>query len=143
VPSVWRSSALAAKRIPVLSPHGMMPSGRCLECKCNIKRIFRSQILVRYEIWINISRSFPTDFCHENGEVCTSQQQFSLKSDVSWNVMPCGSCKNQCYGINRRHNHQGDKNRRAKNKARSNYQLKYAANTALFIVIVLKTSNII
>jgi hypothetical protein len=34
-----------------------------------------------------------------------------LKNGVFWDVPPCGSCKNRCFGGTQRLLHQGDKNR--------------------------------
>jgi hypothetical protein len=39
----------------------------------------------------------------------------TMKYAVFWNVTPCGSCKNRCFGGTYRLHHQGDKNRRAGN----------------------------
>jgi hypothetical protein len=39
----------------------------------------------------------------------------TVKNAVFWDVTPCGSCKNQCFGGTYRLHHQGDKNRRARN----------------------------
>jgi hypothetical protein len=39
----------------------------------------------------------------------------TMKNAVFWDVMPCGSCKNQCFGGTSHVHHQGDKNRRARN----------------------------
>jgi hypothetical protein len=43
-----------------------------------------------------------------------------MKNAVFWNVTPCGSCKKRRFGGAYRFHHQGDKNRRAKNKLARN-----------------------
>jgi hypothetical protein len=42
-----------------------------------------------------------------------------MKNSVLWDVMPCGSCKNRRFGGTYCLNHQGDKNRRARNNVSS------------------------
>jgi hypothetical protein len=53
-----------------------------------------------------------------------------MKNAFSWEVMPCGSCKNQRSGGMYRLHHQGDKNRRARNNVSSNWQQKQTVNVA-------------
>jgi hypothetical protein len=53
-----------------------------------------------------------------------------MRKAVSWDVTPCGSCKNQCFGGTYRLYHQGDKNRRAGNKVSSVLRLLVTANVA-------------
>jgi hypothetical protein len=43
-----------------------------------------------------------------------------MKNDVFWDVTPCESCKDGRFGEKYRHQHQGDKNRRARNNVSSN-----------------------
>jgi hypothetical protein len=40
-----------------------------------------------------------------------------MKNGVFWDITPCGSCKNRCFGGTRGLLHQGDKNRWTRNKA--------------------------
>jgi hypothetical protein len=51
----------------------------------------------------------------------------TMKSVVLWNAGPCVSCKNRRLIGTYRFHHQGDKNRRASIKVRSNSQLKHTA----------------
>jgi hypothetical protein len=44
----------------------------------------------------------------------------TMKNTIFWDVTPCGSCRNRRFGGMYRHNHQGDKNLRAKNNVGSN-----------------------
>jgi hypothetical protein len=44
----------------------------------------------------------------------------SLKNGIFWDVMQCGSCKNQRFGGIKRLLHQGDKNRSTRNNASCN-----------------------
>jgi hypothetical protein len=46
----------------------------------------------------------------------------TMKNAVIWDVTPCDFCKNQRFGVTYRLNHQGDKDRRARNNVISNYQ---------------------
>jgi hypothetical protein len=45
----------------------------------------------------------------------------TMKNTFFWDVTPSGSCKNRRFGGKYRLYHQGDKNRRASNKVRSNF----------------------
>jgi hypothetical protein len=38
-----------------------------------------------------------------------------VKNGVVWDVMPCGSCKDRCFGVNYRHHYQDEKNLRVRN----------------------------
>jgi hypothetical protein len=44
----------------------------------------------------------------------------TMKNGVYWDVMPCGSCKNRCFGGTQRLLHQGDKNRWTRNNVSCN-----------------------
>jgi hypothetical protein len=50
-----------------------------------------------------------------------------MKYAVFWDVTQHGSCENRRIGGRRRQNHQGDKNRLARNEVGSNLQPKKAA----------------
>jgi hypothetical protein len=41
--------------------------------------------------------------------------EHGMKNDILWDVMPYGSCKNQCFGGTYRLHHQGGKNQYARN----------------------------
>jgi hypothetical protein len=43
-----------------------------------------------------------------------------LKNAVFGDIMPCGSCKNRCFGGTYRLHHHGDMNRRARNNVTIN-----------------------
>jgi hypothetical protein len=46
-------------------------------------------------------------------ELCLTKfgPEVTMKNGVFWDVMPCGSCKNRCFGGTYGLDHQGDKNR--------------------------------
>jgi hypothetical protein len=52
----------------------------------------------------------------------------TMKNAVSWDVMPCGSCKNRRFGGMYRLHHQGDKNWRTGNNVSSVLRLLITAN---------------
>jgi hypothetical protein len=62
---------------------------------------------------------------------------FSLKDKFhswrmpSWDITPCGSCKNWRFGGMYRLHHQCDKNRRARNNVNSNYQPKHKRSASI------------
>jgi hypothetical protein len=49
----------------------------------------------------------------------------ALKNSVSWDVTPCVSCKNRCFGGKFPLHHQGENNQRTNNNVCSNWQLKH------------------
>jgi hypothetical protein len=62
---------------------------------------------------------------------------------VFWDVSPCGSCKKRRFGRTCHLYHQGDKNRRARNKV--NINLQFNSNYIVFLRIVLRflvTANV-
>jgi hypothetical protein len=64
-----------------------------------------------------------------HGMVCNSVRfeiftAMIMKNSVFWDVTPCGSCKNRCFGGTHHLRHQGDKNWQARKDVSSNKQPK-------------------
>jgi hypothetical protein len=62
----------------------------------------------------------------------------NTKSAVLWDVTPCGSCKNRCFGKTYRLHHQDDKNQRNRNNVSSNYQ-----RNTICVFWLLITTNVV